>query len=160
MKKSQVQSQDVHPIFLQAVSLHQTGQLEQAKNLYLLVLHKEPKHFDALHLLGVIAAQTKNPKLAVTLISQALEIKADSAPAYSNLGNALKEIERLDDALASFDKALAIQPIYPEALNNRGNALEALQRFDEALASYDKAIAIYPQCLQNTQAPGGCLGEL
>ena len=160
MKKSQVQSQDVHPIFLQAVSLHQTGQLEQAKNLYLLVLHKEPKHFDALHLLGVIAAQTKNPKLAVTLISQALEIKADSAPAYSNLGNALKEIERLDDALASFDKALAIQPIYPEALNNRGNALEALQRFDEALASYDKAIAIYPQYAESLYNRGNVFKTL
>ena len=32
-------------------------------------------------------------------------------------------LKRLEEALASYDKALALKPDYAEALNNRGNAL-------------------------------------
>jgi tetratricopeptide (TPR) repeat protein len=51
---------------------------------------------------------------------------------------------RLDDALASYNRALALQPDHVEALCNRGATLHELKRFDEALASYDRAIAVRP----------------
>ena len=54
------------------------------------------------------------------------------------------ELKRLEEALASYDKAIALKPDYAEAFNNRGIALRQLKRFDEALASYDKAIALKP----------------
>ena len=59
-------------------------------------------------------------------------------------GNALGNLRRLEEALASYDKALAINPAYAEVLNNRGNALIGVKRPDEALARYDKALAINP----------------
>ena len=51
----------------EAVALHQQGRLAEAKEIYEGVLKANPKHFDALHLLGVIAYQNKNPQLAVEL---------------------------------------------------------------------------------------------
>ena len=57
----------------------------------------------------------------------------------NNRGNALWQLKRFEEALASFDKALAIKPDFAEAPNNRGNALLELKRAGEALASYDKA---------------------
>ena len=51
----------------------------------------------------------------------------DYAEALNNRGNALQELTRPDEALASYDKALALKPDYAEALNNRGNALQELQ---------------------------------
>ena len=97
-------------IFQQGLSAHQRGQLLQAKSAYEQVLGKQPKHFDALHMLGVIALQTKNLTLADELIGKAIEINPNVASAYSNRGNALKELKRLDDALASYDKAIALKP--------------------------------------------------
>ena len=57
--------------FQQGLALHQKGQLARAQEIYRQVLKVQPRHFDALHLLGVIAAQTKNFSQAVELIGRA-----------------------------------------------------------------------------------------
>ena len=54
----------------------------------------------------------------------------------------LQELKRIDEALASYDRALAVRPDYADALNNRGMILQELKRFDEALASYDRLLAV------------------
>ena len=42
--------------FNQGVALHRQGKLVEAERIYGEVLQQQPNHFDALHLLGVIAA--------------------------------------------------------------------------------------------------------
>jgi tetratricopeptide (TPR) repeat protein len=74
----------------------------------------------------------------------AIEIKPDYAEAYYNRGNALQALERVGEAIASYDRAIEIKPDYAEAHCNRGGALEALKRVGEAIASYDRAIEIKP----------------
>ncbi len=152
--------QEIVKIFQQGLSSHQSGQLAQAKAAYEQVLTNQPKHFDALHLLGVIAAQTKNPTLAADLIGKAIEINSSSASAYSNHGNALQELKRLDDALISYDKAIALEPDYADAFYNRGTALKELKRLDDALLSYDKAISIKPDYADAFYNRGIALQEL
>ena len=56
----------------------------------------------------------------------------------------MHELERHEEAIASFDKAIALNPDDHAPLYNRGTVLQDLNRLDEALASYDKAIAIKP----------------
>ena len=126
------------------MAFHQKGMLSDAKKIYEDILKQQPNHFDALHLLGVIAGQTKNLHQAEELIGKAIKINPNDAAAYSNRGNALKDLKRVDEALASYDKAIALKPDYAEAYNNRGIALRDLKRVDDALASYDKAVALKP----------------
>ena len=52
---------------------------------------------------------------------------------------------RLEDALASYDKALALQPGFFEALYNRGILYWEMKRDEDALASLDRAIAVQPE---------------
>ncbi|MCK6449394.1 MAG: tetratricopeptide repeat protein [Alphaproteobacteria bacterium] len=127
-----------------AIGLHQAGRLAEAETLYKAILDAAPGHFDALHLLGVIASQTGRHAEAERLIGRALGVRPDVAPAQYNRGNALLELGRYAEALACYDKAIALKPDYPEALYHRGNALLALDRFDAALESYDRALAIRP----------------
>jgi protein O-GlcNAc transferase len=131
-------------VFQHGLASHQRGQLAQAKTAYEQVLAKQPQHFDAWHLLGVIAAQSNNPTLAEELIGKAIEINPNCAPAFSNRGNALQELKRFDEAISSFDKAIALKPDYADAFYNRGNALQELKHLEAALLSYDKAIALKP----------------
>lgn len=49
---------DVTTLLNQGLALYQRGEFDQAKRLYEQVLIKQPRHFDALHLQGVIARMT------------------------------------------------------------------------------------------------------
>jgi tetratricopeptide (TPR) repeat protein len=64
------------------------------------------------------------------------------ANAHFNRGSVLKKMNRLEEALASYDRAIALKPDHAEAHNNRGVVLQELKLYGEALASYDRAIAV------------------
>jgi len=127
-----------------AVALHRQGQLARARVMYEKILSVDPRHGDALHMLGVLSIQTKNPRVAVELIGKAIEAGADTAAAHCNLGSALEALTRWEAALASYDRALALQPGFGEAHFNRGNVLAELGRHDAALDSYARALVFKP----------------
>ncbi len=143
-----------------AIALHQQGVLWQAEALYREILQAQPRNFDALHLLGIIEAQKSNFTAAVDLLGRAIRRNPASAAAHSNLGNALLDLNRPGDALASYDRALALKSDYPEAHANRGNALLALQRPAEALAGYERALALNPRYFNALFNRGNALGVL
>lgn len=103
-----------------------------------------PRHFGALHSLGVIGLQTRQFERAVDALSKAISVDRKYAPAHNNLGYALSALKRFDEAVASFSKAIALDRNYAEAYNNRGNAQNDLGRLREALSNFDKAIALKP----------------
>jgi len=146
--------------YQQALAFHQRGQLSQAQVLYDDILRIQPRHAGALHLLGVIAYQTKNHHRAAELIGKAIDIDPGNATYYYNRGNALQELKQFDAAIASYDKAVAIEPNHADAYCNRGNALQELRQFDVALASYDKAIGIKPDYADAYCNRGNALQEL
>ena len=131
--------------FREAVTLHQQGKLAEAERAYQDVLRQRPKHFDALHHLGVLALQSKRAVLGVQLIEKAISLNARNAAAQNNLGNGLRELGRFEAALACYDKAIAARPDYAEAWYNRGNALRDLGRAEDAIVSFQKAIALRPE---------------
>jgi tetratricopeptide (TPR) repeat protein len=128
--------------FQQALALHQQGELVEAERVYREVLQAAPNHFDALHLLGVLALQTLRTESGIELIGKAIALNQNSFGAHNNLGNGLRDLGRLDAALGSFDRSIALRPDFAEAHNNRGIVLRDLARLDDAVASFDKAIAL------------------
>ena len=58
-----------------AVTQHQEGNLDAAALLYCQVLQREPKQFDALHLLSVIELQRGEIEKAEALIRSALKLQ-------------------------------------------------------------------------------------
>lgn len=70
----------------------------------------------------------------------------------TNLGTALYEAGRHDDAVAAYRRAIAAQPDYVPAFNNLGVTLRAAGRTDEALATYRDGLALrddYPDLHYN-----------
>lgn len=92
--------------------------------------------------------------------SQFLRSNPDYAEAYSNLGNALLELKRFDEAVASFDEAIRCKPDLAEAYLNRGNAFQELLRFDEVIACYDEAIRLNPDYTDAYSNRGNTLQKL
>src|SRR2546423_1391769 len=80
----------------EAVGHHQAGRFAQAKQIYRRVLAEEPRNADAIHLLGVLAHQTKNHQAAAELISRAITIRPQ-AEFFVNLAEAYRGMGRLGD---------------------------------------------------------------
>ena len=130
--------------FGEATAAHQQGRFADAERIYGDILRQQPRHFDALHRLGVIAAQTGRTEQAVELFRKAIKLDTTVAAAHRNLGIALLELKRHKDALSAFDKAIALKRDYAECYNSRGLGLQALNRPAEALVAIDRAIALKP----------------
>lgn len=146
--------------FEQAVALHQSGSLVQAQALYEDIVRVQPGHADAWHFLGLIGIQSNDPQRAVVLIGKAIAINPKNAVYYINHGNALRNLQRLQDALASFDKAIAAKPDFADAYVLRGNTQQELLQLDAAVASYDQALALRPQDLTACFNRGNALKAL
>jgi predicted O-linked N-acetylglucosamine transferase (SPINDLY family) len=144
----------------QAMALHRAGQLASARALYEEILSREPEHFDALHLLGVTAAQSGNPQQAALLIGRALSLDPKNAAAHMNHGLALRESGALEAALASLERAIALRGDFAEAFYHRGLVLKQLKQLTAALASFDRAIALRPDLAEAHCDRGNLLKEL
>src|ERR1700690_2895746 len=91
----------VQQAFDLALQHHQAGRLADAEALYRQILTVEPRHAEALHLLGVIAQQMGRSDLAVELIGQAIALQPNFPETHVNLGVALRNEGRLNEAIAS-----------------------------------------------------------
>ena len=125
-----------------AVELLQKGLLNDARRICARVLRLQPKHFDALHLCGVIAFQEGSYQEAVELLSQAVEVCPGHGGAHNTLGAALHVLKRLNEAVVSYEVALRNWPNYSEAHFNLGNALYELGQIDASIESYNKALSL------------------
>ena len=67
---------------------------------------------------------------------------------HYNLGDTLSGLNRLNEAIASFNKALATNPVYPEAYSSLGKVLLECGRYDDAKRSYNIALAIKPDFVE------------
>jgi predicted O-linked N-acetylglucosamine transferase (SPINDLY family) len=125
-----------------ARALYESGALPQAQALYAEVLKSEPRHYECLHMLGVIAARAGDPAGAVELISRAIGVEPKRAAAYCNRGLAFERQERPEAALADYDAAIGLDPSFWGGYFNRAKLQRRLRRFEAALVDYDAAIAI------------------
>ncbi|MFO1160977.1 MAG: tetratricopeptide repeat protein [Reyranellaceae bacterium] len=127
-----------------ALQHHQAGRLAQAEQLYRQILAADPRHADALHLLGVIASQAGAHQAAIDLIGRAIAITGNVPNFYVHRAIALKALGRLQDAVDSYRRALALAPDYAMAHNNLGLTLQAKGQLTDALQCYDTALALEP----------------
>ena len=135
-------SSPASPLFEQALSLHQSGRLQEACAAYRKVLARSPRHAQASLLLATAVSQMGELEKAVALYGKALALQADNAAAFEGRGNALTDLGRFSEALADYNKAIELSPYNPDAHCARAVAQHALGRYAEALVGFDEAVAI------------------
>jgi len=81
---------------------------------------------------------------SVTLFEHALRVTSNNALAHTNLGHALIEQGRTDEAVDHLTKAVTIQPGYVKARTNLGIALAGQGRLEDAAAHFSEALARDP----------------
>ncbi|KFL34789.1 hypothetical protein JU57_03955 [Sulfurospirillum sp. SCADC] len=67
---------------------------------------------------------------------------------YHNLGNALRDKGKIDEAIEAFTKALSIDPQYGDAYYNLGVSLHDIGKLDEAVEAFTKALSLNPNYVE------------
>ncbi len=130
--------------FARAAAAYNERNWDTAERIARAIVGAEPAHYDALNLLGIIAAQTRRAPEAERLLARAVAARPGLAIAHNNHANALRELGRFEDAVAGYQRAIALEGRDALAWCNRGGALHSLGRTEAALDSYGRAIAIRP----------------
>jgi tetratricopeptide (TPR) repeat protein len=142
-----------------AVSYHQAGRLRDAEGLYRAILREQPKHAEALHFLGLIAAQVGRFAAAIDLIKQAIAVDRSVPAFHCSLGDAAQELDDLPLATSSYVTALRLFPAFPGALFGLGNVLRKQGKPDAAIQRYEQALAIFPNFPEALSNLGNLLKE-
>jgi len=128
----------------EATTLHRAGRIGEAEKLYRRILSEEPRHADALHLLGVALFQSGRGAEAAEQIRRAIAIQPAIADFHNHLGAALIVAGKPRDALGALERALALAPGRPEFHLNLGNAYRECGELARAEAEYRRAAEIAP----------------
>ena len=128
----------------QAVHYHQTGNFNQAQNLYREVLVLDPQNPDAFHLLGLVAYQRGETQAAEDLVRRAISLDGQAPLFHLSLGNVLSIQGKRSEAMESFWQALRFEPRLAEAHYNLANELFKANRIDESVFHYQEALEMKP----------------
>ena len=142
----------LNDLFQTAYRFHRDGQYAQAESAYRQLISQQPRHADALHLLGVLCHQTARHEEAANLIARAIAIDPENADYLNNCGLALRAAGRTEDALSCYEEALRLAPKDAGIQNNLGNAYQEAGRFADAADCYRRVLRAYPQEAELRQA--------
>lgn len=137
--------------------MHQAGNMAEAIETYEAIIAQVPNHFDATHLLGVIALQEGRLEQAQELITSALRTNPKDPSALNNLGMVYLRKGDLELAYGQFERAVKIQPNFSDGLANLGTVLRQLGRPREALVPLRRAHSDNPQSAVVCNLIGACL---
>ena len=79
---------------------------------------------------------------SITLGERSIAVTEGNYMMQNNLGNALADAGRLDEAIELYRHALRIHPTYPDTYNNLGTALTEQGLFAEAVDSFYRALRL------------------
>lgn len=143
--------------FQTALAHHRAGDLALAGAVCHRILATEPRHAEALHLLGMIAFQTARSADAAELIRRAVQINPSNPYFHSNLGIALQNQGKLEEAVASYKNALRLKPDFADVYSNMGKAFRDQGKPGEAAACCRKALALRPDLTEALNNLGNAL---
>jgi tetratricopeptide (TPR) repeat protein len=129
----------VNEAMLLGLDRHKAGKLAEAEAIYRQVLQAEPRHPDALNLLGLVMGDSGRPEVAVELIAAAIAANPSIAQFHANLGEMNRRLGRLRPAAESLRRALDMDSSLVDVYNTLGVVLKALGKSREALAAFAQA---------------------
>jgi tetratricopeptide (TPR) repeat protein len=129
---------------IEAQRLESIGQPVVAESIYRHLLVRQPGFHPAWHTLGLLAYRAGELRLAGEFISCAISIDDKVGVYHRNLGEILRILGYMDEAVAAGQRAVALLPNDMVSHANLGLALAAAKRPVEAVASCQRAVDLDP----------------
>jgi len=138
-------SAELQEMFLRAVQMEENPTtVQQAAELYEIILSVAPSHAPALINLGTIHYNQRQYVQAESLYRRATIADPEYALAFFDLGNVLDEMQQLEDATIAYQKAVALVPQYADAHYNLALAYERQGQRRKALRHWLTYVRLDP----------------
>jgi tetratricopeptide (TPR) repeat protein/SAM-dependent methyltransferase len=147
-------------LFASAIERFNAGHLDDAERLCRDVLMFDKGHFDALHMLGIIAARVGNLHAASELYGRALAVNGRSAECHFNIAQVLRAQGRNGDAVAHLGEATALKRDYVAAHASLADMLVAQNDLEGARTRYQQALSIDPRLVDARHELANVLRQL
>jgi len=150
-------TESFHDVMDKAKEAQLAGKEDQAADLYRAVLRIRPHWGPAEYGLGLIAANQKNYREAIKLLSQALRDDPSLVGAYLFRGIALFNLQKPDQALSSLEQFYSLRPNDPEVRFFLAGTYNALGNYSKAAEYYAAQLAVTPARTELWYFLGECL---
>lgn len=129
-----------------AAELHLAGLRGRAIELLKRAHEKHPENFwiNAYSALFLQLVQPPQSAEALRYATAALALRPESPGVRVNLGIALQDLGRFEEAITQFREAARLRPDYAAAYNQLASVLDDQGKLDEAVAMYRKALEVAP----------------
>jgi len=131
-------------LLTQAHALYNSGAYKEALLTCREVYEIDAYRTENLLLLGAIHFQLRNFSESIFYNQQCVRVDPSYAEAFSNLGNALKELGDLHASTQFYLKAIKLKPRFGDAYNNLASVYLQLGDIANALDTYHMAITLNP----------------
>jgi len=132
-------------IFNKAKKLHVSGNINDAKKLYLELIEIDGDNFLFQNLLGTTLLQLKKYDEAIKHLAISIKLNPNFAESFGNKGIAHAEKKQYQEAISNYDKAINLKKKFFDVYLNKGIALKNIHKYDEALKYYDFCIKVNPE---------------
>lgn len=145
--------------FALGVVLEHLGRLDEALATLNTLIEHVPEHREAWFHIGLIAHRVGATPIALDAYLCARRLGLDTESLNTNLGIALAQLGRLEDAVAVQQRAIALAGTDPAAHLNLAITLRQCGRLDAAAAACERALTIDPNQATAHSMLGGIRAE-
>ncbi|MFC0348858.1 tetratricopeptide repeat protein [Undibacterium danionis] len=126
------------------------GEFQDAQEVCLAFLQKQPHHVEAMHELAMLYMQTDQVALALTWFERVMSVRPDLPGLQNNRAMALQNLHRFDEAMQAYDYALQQVPEDKIAQANKAMLCLFLGHFDAGWPLYEArnhaaSMALHPE---------------
>jgi tetratricopeptide (TPR) repeat protein len=140
-----MKSQEVAGLLQSGVRAQQSGQADQAAQIYQRVLSQDPRNAVALANLAVLFAEKREVERAEPLLQRLIGVDPRNVDGHANLAAALHDLGRFDEAIACCERGLKLAPDHRKILNTLASSLSAAERYDDAIALLTRMTQAHPR---------------
>lgn len=127
-------------MFEEAIEHHRCGRMNEARDLYRMVVAANPGYAYAVFLLGKAEMALGNFAEAVKCFRSAIGLNPTNPDYYLALAKALQDDEKYEEAALQYKRVLELKPDSAEAYIRLGDLFRTIGRFESAERSYRMAL--------------------
>ncbi len=142
---------------LKADELLHAGDLAGAERICNVLLKREPRNTQVLHMLARIANVDERYVVAEQLLRRIIAMSPNEQRPHTDLGHFLVEQSRFPEAIEMFETATVLNKSNADNYRLLGDALAVVGRSTDALAAYRQALQLNPEELHSLAGEGHML---